>query len=121
MAFANKHPAETALWALTPDGAKLAQKIASLLPGSVLFFSERLTDVNANAVRFARLKDAVAENFWDYSAHIFIMSTGITVRMIAPLIEHKTHDPAVLAANVTAAIARIPFISWESASAAANI
>ena len=107
MAFANKHPAKTAIWAFTPGGAWLAQKIASLLPGSVLFFSERLTEcklqfaslLDANVVRFARLKDAVADNFWEYPAHIFIMSTGITVRMIAPLIEHKTHDPAVLAAD----------------------
>ncbi|MDM8541386.1 cobalt-precorrin 5A hydrolase [Desulfococcaceae bacterium HSG9] len=104
MAFANKHPAKTAIWALTPDGAGLALKIADLLPGGVLFFSERLADAcltgaDANVICFARLKDAVAENFWDYPAHIFIMSTGIAVRMIAPLIEHKTHDPAVLAAD----------------------
>jgi cobalt-precorrin 5A hydrolase len=128
MVSANRYPSEIAIWALTPGGAGLALKIADLLPGSVLFFSERLkecklqfaslvtqtevstpdgevispqilTGLDANVMRFARLKDAVAENFWHYPAHIFIMSTGIAVRMIAPLIEHKTHDPAVLAAD----------------------
>jgi len=28
--------------------------------------------------------------------HIFIMSTGIVIRIIAPLIRHKTKDPAVV-------------------------
>ena len=104
MAFENRHPGKIALWALTPNGAKLALKIAAKLPGSVLFFSERLfseqlADANSNVIRFARLKDAVAEYFWAYPAHIFIMSTGIVVRLIAPLIEHKTKDPAVLTAD----------------------
>jgi len=90
---------QIAIWALTPDGARLALKIAAKLPGSVLFFSERLADAHSNVIRFSRLKDAVAEHFWNYPAHIFIMSTGIAVRMIAPLIEHKTQDPAVLAAD----------------------
>jgi cobalt-precorrin 5A hydrolase len=31
-----------------------------------------------------------------YTGHIFIMSTGIVVRVIAPLIRHKTEDPAVV-------------------------
>jgi len=88
-----------ALWALTPDGAGLALKIASKLPGSDLFFSERLDNAPSGIVRFTRLKDAVAEHFCAYPAHLFIMSTGIVVRMIAPLIEHKTHDPAVLVAD----------------------
>ncbi len=99
MAFDNRYPAKIALWAVTPDGAGLALKIGAKLPGSVLFFSERLTDAHSNVMRFARLKDAVTEYFGAYPAHIFIMSTGIAVRLIAPLIKHKTQDPAVLAAD----------------------
>jgi len=88
-----------AIWALTPDGASLALKIAARLPGSALFFSERLDSALSGVMRFARLKEAVAVHFKKYPAHFFIMSTGIVVRMIAPLIQHKTHDPAVLAAD----------------------
>ena len=38
----------------------------------------------------------MAETFSRYEAHIFIMSAGIAVRMIAPHIRHKTADPAVV-------------------------
>jgi cobalt-precorrin 5A hydrolase len=49
--------------------------------------------------RFDGLKKTVSDHFYDFSAHVFIMSTGIVVRMIAPLIRDKTRDPAVLVAD----------------------
>jgi cobalt-precorrin 5A hydrolase len=36
------------------------------------------------------------QKFKRYSGHIFIMSTGIVVRVIAPLINNKLEDPAVV-------------------------
>jgi cobalt-precorrin 5A hydrolase len=76
-----------AIWAITPNGAILAQKIAEGLPESEVFFSKSLE---------MRLSDAVAQIFGKYQGHIFIMSAGIVVRLIAPLIRHKTLDPAVV-------------------------
>jgi cobalt-precorrin 5A hydrolase len=38
----------------------------------------------------------LTQHFARFSAHIFIFSTGIAVRMIAPLIQSKTTDPAVI-------------------------
>jgi cobalt-precorrin 5A hydrolase len=50
----------------------------------------------ASAVRFASLADAVAERFYRYAGHVFLMAAGIVVRTVAPLMVHKTQDPAVV-------------------------
>lgn len=86
----------TAIWAITPNGAVLARRIAERLDGSVLFLSQKLTDGFAEANRFSRLKPAVAGQFPRFSGHVFIMATGIVVRTIAGLLAHKTMDPAVV-------------------------
>ncbi|MFH1489439.1 MAG: cobalt-precorrin 5A hydrolase [Pseudomonadota bacterium] len=86
-----------AIWAITPRGSDLSLRIAEKSPAADLFFSQALVpSKDARVHRFARLKEALEKRFRDYTAHIFIMSTGIVVRMIAPLIRHKTQDPAVL-------------------------
>ncbi|MGM0454283.1 MAG: cobalt-precorrin 5A hydrolase, partial [Thermodesulfobacteriota bacterium] len=51
------------------------------------------------AIGFTRLADAVRETFYQYKAHVFVMATGIAVRMIAPYIGEKTSDPAVVAVD----------------------
>jgi cobalt-precorrin 5A hydrolase len=45
---------------------------------------------------FGRLSDAVAARFHQYDCHVFIFSTGIAVRIIAPLLSSKLTDPAVV-------------------------
>lgn len=85
-----------AIWAVTPNGVDLAEKIAGKMEGAVLFFSHGLPLQGTTVQRFSGLKKGVTQYFTQYSAHIFIMSTGIVVRVIAPLIQHKTEDPAVL-------------------------
>ncbi len=88
-----------AAWAVTSAGANLAEKIAGKQSCFDLFFKESLPCENDTVFQFENLKQAVAACFCDYSAHIFIMSAGIAVRMIAPLIRSKTEDPAVLAVD----------------------
>lgn len=41
-------------------------------------------------------KAKIGEQFTDYDAHIFIVSVGAVVRMIAPFIKSKKTDPAVI-------------------------
>lgn len=66
------------------------------MPAADTFISAGLPgDVPANG-RFERLSESVGPAFSAYSGHVFFMSTGIVVRMIAPLIRHKTIDPAVV-------------------------
>lgn len=41
-------------------------------------------------------KAKIGEQFTDYDAHVFIVSVGAVVRMIAPFIKSKKTDPAVI-------------------------
>ncbi|MBF0200069.1 MAG: cobalt-precorrin 5A hydrolase [Desulfamplus sp.] len=45
---------------------------------------------------FPRLSRAIELHFRHFKGHIFIFSTGIAVRIIAPLLQSKLHDPAVV-------------------------
>jgi len=85
-----------AVWAVTPKGAALADTLAKKLPESDLFLSETLGSCPAGARQFSRLSDVVPDVFGAYRGHVFIMAAGIVVRVMAPLIRHKTIDPAVV-------------------------
>ena len=87
------------IWSLTLSGAETALKIREQLETRyriVIMVPEGLSVVSDAVTRFDHLKRAVAERFNHYNGHIFIMAAGIAVRMIAPLIRHKTKDPAVV-------------------------
>ena len=86
----------TAVWALTPGGARLAGRIAEAMPGSTVFLKETVADTVDGAVAFTRLKDAIERQLNTFPQHIFIMATGIVVRSIAGHLVHKTQDPAVV-------------------------
>ena len=85
-----------ALWAVTPNGLKIADRLADSLPGVDTYVSQKLTEKKASHILFEKLSGAIKEKFSQYTGHIFIMSTGIVVRVLAPLIESKTKDPAVV-------------------------
>lgn len=91
--------AATAVWALTPNGKVLGTHICELLPNSSLFLSNRLGELpqtRYNVMGFDRLADAVSDHFTRYDCHVFIFSTGIAVRILAPLLASKLRDPAVV-------------------------
>jgi len=85
-----------AVWILTPNGTRLADAILQSLPHVDVFVSQGIAGTGVDACRFESLTAAVAKNFSRFAGHIFIMSTGIVVRVIAPLLRHKTQDPAVV-------------------------
>ena len=87
---------KTALWVLTPNGVAVAQQIISDLAGADLYASAKIRAGGLKSTRFDKLSMAVEEKFHHYRAHIFIMATGIVVRVIAPLIQNKIEDPAVV-------------------------
>jgi precorrin-4 C11-methyltransferase len=94
--FRKKKNDRIALWAITPEGALLALKIAESLPDARLQLSADLNINDIPASYFERLSDAIASDFHAYTGHVFIMSTGIVVRLIASCIRNKTTDPAVV-------------------------
>lgn len=85
-----------AVWAVTRGGIDLARVIQNATPGIDVYFSKKLKAPDFPSLPFDRLRDQVQTVFSRYSGHIFIMATGIVVRIIAPLIQHKTVDPAVV-------------------------
>ncbi len=72
---------KTSIFYITGNGRKLAGRIAGLYPGAeILKFNS----------------DIFAER-WETSGNIIcIMAAGIVVRAAAPLLKHKTTDPAVV-------------------------
>lgn len=72
----------TAYFYLTDEGGKLAHKLAAAHPGDIY-----------NKENF---KENLRTGFGRYDSLICIMATGIVVRILAPLIVHKTSDPAVV-------------------------
>lgn len=85
-----------AVWAITPNGAALAVRMAAAFPEAAVLGSDRIEGLPEPALRFASLGEAVAARFHRYSGHVFIMAAGIVVRIVAPLLTHKTRDPAVV-------------------------
>lgn len=87
------------IWAITPGGLQIGQKLLKSLPESDFFVSRTISDsfiTPASAVMFERLPAMFEKQFRNYRAHICIFSTGIAVRMAAPLLESKLTDPAVV-------------------------
>jgi cobalt-precorrin 5A hydrolase len=85
-----------AIWVITPNGIKVARGITARLPEADVHMSGRLKEAALEKLTFDKLSDEMVEKFIKYAGHIFIMSAGIVVRVIAPLIQSKTEDPAVV-------------------------
>jgi cobalt-precorrin 5A hydrolase len=85
-----------AIWVITPNGVAIAQQIARHLPRADIYTSDKIEPAANKELTFGKLSDAMADRFHRYNAHIFVMATGIVVRMIAPFIQNKIEDPAVV-------------------------
>jgi cobalt-precorrin 5A hydrolase len=87
----------TAVIAVTRNGVNLALQVRTGLPGSVCYVPTRHRFALAlGAVGYDRLGTLIPELWSQFKALVFIMATGIVVRQIAPLLKHKTVDPAVV-------------------------
>ena len=85
-----------AVVALTPRGAEVARRLQASQPGSDLFLLQKLQGEGADARYFGRLGELVPRLFGEYRGLVFIMALGIAVRAIAPHIQDKRQDPAVV-------------------------
>lgn len=85
---------ETAIYALTNQGARLGRRLADELNGD-LFLPAPLAK-SFGGIPFDKLMEVVANQFSHYSRQIVIAATGIVVRAIAPHLKSKDKDPAVV-------------------------
>jgi cobalt-precorrin 5A hydrolase len=86
-----------AVVAMTRNGVNLALQIQARLPGSICYVPRRHRfALDLGAVGFDRLREVVPLLWHQYRHLVFIMATGIVVRQIAALLNHKSIDPAVV-------------------------
>lgn len=96
--------------ALTRRGAQTAATLASAL-GATLALPERLAGDYANAEAFeSPVADEIAARWERAEGFLLVMAAGIAVRSIAPLLQSKYSDPAVVALDQEGRFA-IPLLS----------
>ncbi len=96
-----------AIYAITSHGVGIAEKLLAALPDADLFVSEKFL---ARAPASARplplpMGPLLAETFTAYDCHVHIISVGAVVRMIAPLLQNKKVDPAIVCVDDAARFA----------------
>ena len=85
--------------AITRNGAVLGKKLRDSLAGAELYVSSRYAgQAGKERVIFepGDLKELLGSLWGRMDGFVMIMATGIVVRMIAPLLESKQTDPAVV-------------------------
>ena len=87
-----------AIYAITRHGLEIAARLRAGLPGSVIYASRKLFSKapDGSLPLSLPMGPALAETFPAYDCHIFIISIGAVVRMIASLLKDKKTDPAVI-------------------------
>ncbi len=93
-----------ALYALTTAAAELALTLLKSEKNAHGFILESalqqpLSEIQKDRITIfpkGNFKKIISDHWRNFSGHIFIMATGIVVRQIAPLLQGKTKDPAVV-------------------------
>jgi cobalt-precorrin 5A hydrolase len=88
-----------ALISLSAQGSRLAGILAEDLPDSEIHLHDSV-DPEIPGKRFERTADLTAQLFDRAEALVFITSTGVAVRSVAPLCRSKLTDPAVVVVDV---------------------
>lgn len=96
MRFTRSSP--IALIAVSVPGAELAARLATVLPAAEVWVSssEFVSAAPGARVYAPTLRDHTGEIWERCSAIVFVMASGIAVRSIAPYVESKHTDPAVV-------------------------
>lgn len=85
-----------AVISVTLKGALLGEQLRESFAGKVDLFSKSRGGLPEETSPFDTLGTLVGEIFNAYDGIVFIMATGIVVRVIAPHIKDKRYDPAVV-------------------------
>ncbi|MEC9238246.1 MAG: cobalamin biosynthesis protein [Chloroflexota bacterium] len=94
----NNAPKKTAIIALTRNGARMARTLAgSLNRDHALFIDRRFRKDDDSGEAFdLPLWPVVKRAFAGYSSLVLFLSAGASIRLLAPLLESKQIDPAVV-------------------------
>ena len=94
----NNVPEKTAIIALTRNGARMARTLAgSLDRDHTLFIDRRFRKDDDSGEAFdLPLWPVVKRAFAGYSSLVLFLSAGASIRLLAPLLESKQVDPAVV-------------------------
>jgi len=87
-----------AIYAITKHGIALGERLRDALPDADLYVSERYRSLASDPkTPFALpMGPVLAETFKRYDCHVHVISVGAVVRMVAPLLEDKKVDPAIV-------------------------
>ena len=78
-----------------PGGFPWPSRLAARLDGTGTCYASRRLGPE-DATPFDSLSDLVAATFHAFDAHVFVAAAGIVVRCIAPQLQSKETDPAVV-------------------------
>jgi len=82
------------------EGVRVGALLGERMPGMDCFVHEGAGAVPFTHERFASVRELVSRLFTNYEGLIFCSPTGIAVRAVAGLLEHKTRDPAAVVVDV---------------------
>lgn len=88
-----------AVISLSNEGARVAAALAGGWNSCDVFLHASVVEL-PHASRFERIVDLTRDIFAKYTGLVYIAPTGAVVRAIAPLVQHKTTDPAVVVVDV---------------------
>lgn len=96
-----------AIYSITKHGIEIGEKLFRAVPGSDFYVSEKLmSKAPEGAISLGLpMGPALEKNFKAYDCHLFVISVGAVVRMVAPLLENKKVDPAVICVDDNAQFA----------------
>jgi cobalt-precorrin 5A hydrolase len=84
---------------LSQEGSEIANRLADRLPECSVFLHNNIAG-KSDAERFPSITELTARIFGEYSGFVFVVPCGVAVRAVAPLLRHKTVDPAVVVVDV---------------------
>ena len=83
--------------AITKNGIKIALKIKEFYPSWTIFAPEKFADGNSNIIWFTESTTSKIESiFKNNDGMICLFSLGAVIRLIAPHLQDKKTDPAVI-------------------------
>ena len=96
-----------AVYAITRHGIEIARNLLPHLSGADLYVSEKFLQTAPEGALTLPLPmgPTLEKTFVAYDCHVFIISVGAVVRMIAPLLQNKKIDPAVICVDDAARFA----------------